>query len=85
MRPAAATVKTTIEASTEEAFLHIVPIDLASIFTGCRQRRGCKTTGTVEGVTDTVARYCTFTSGKEESENCLTMAVTKRVHNSSAK
>ena len=34
MRPAAATVKTTIEATTEEAFLHIVPIDLASIFTG---------------------------------------------------
>lgn len=34
MRPAAATVKPTIEVSTEEAFLHIVPIDLASIFTG---------------------------------------------------
>jgi hypothetical protein len=34
MRPAAATVQTTIEATTEEAFLHIVPIDLASIFTG---------------------------------------------------
>ena len=34
MQSAAATVITTIEAPQEKTFLHIVPIDLASIFTG---------------------------------------------------
>lgn len=34
MKSAAATVTTTIEASREKTFLHIVPIDLTSIFTG---------------------------------------------------
>lgn len=34
MLSTAATVTMTIEASREKAFLHIVPIDLASIFTG---------------------------------------------------
>lgn len=34
MKSAAATVVTMIEASQEETFLHIVPIDLTSIFTG---------------------------------------------------
>ncbi|MEO8388415.1 SRPBCC family protein [Polaromonas sp.] len=34
MQSAAARVITTIEAPKEKAFLHIVPIDLASIFTG---------------------------------------------------
>ena len=34
MPSAAATVITTMQASREEAFLHIVPVDLSSIFTG---------------------------------------------------
>ncbi|MGC1175830.1 SRPBCC family protein [Polaromonas sp.] len=34
MKSAAATVVTTIEASQEKTFLHIVPIDLTTIFTG---------------------------------------------------
>jgi hypothetical protein len=34
MRSTVATVQRIIEASTEDAFKHIVPIDLTSIFTG---------------------------------------------------
>ncbi|WP_431095420.1 SRPBCC family protein [Polaromonas aquatica] len=34
MKSAAATVVTTVEASREKTFLHIVPIDLTTIFTG---------------------------------------------------
>ena len=45
----------------------------------------CNTTGTVDGVTDTVARYFTFTSGKACRVNRRTMSVRKRVHNSSAR